>query len=80
MFSKKIIGLAIWACLAATWFPIGGSLQPASARAAVVVTAPPVIRVTPVVPRPIIRVGPVYPRPWYGPYGVHYWYGPRWYR
>jgi hypothetical protein len=78
---SKIVGLALWACLVATAFPIGGGLgQPSQAKAAEIVTVTPAVRVVPVVPRPIIRVAPAYPRPWYGPYGWRYWNGVRWVR
>jgi len=88
MFAKsKTIRLALWACLAATWLPIGnGPLQPAKAKAAEIVrvgpivrTAP-IVRVGPVVPvAPVVRVAPVVPRPLYPRFGFR-WYGFRWVR
>jgi hypothetical protein len=94
MFSKSTsIRLALGACLAAAWLPIGNGLMwPAQARADEIVRVGPVLRVAPVVPRavvavnpvvpvaPVVRVGPVYPRPWYPRYGYRYWYGYRWRR
>ena len=74
MFAKsKIVRLACWACLAATWLPVGnGLLQPAQAGAAEVVRVGPIVRVGPVVPAapivrvgPVVPVGPVYPHPEY---------------
>jgi hypothetical protein len=87
MFAKsKIIRLAVWACVAATWLPIGnGFVQPAQADAAEIIRIGPIVRVPPVVRvgpivrvPPVVTVGPVYPRPWlprYYPFG--YWHGYR---
>jgi hypothetical protein len=64
MFAKsKIIRLALGACLAVAWLPIGnGLLLPAKANAVEVVRVGPIVRVGPVVPvAPIVRVGPVVP-------------------
>ena len=62
MFTKsRIIRLALWACMAATWLPIGnGLLQPAQAKAWEVVRGGAIVRGGPVVVAgPVVRSGPV---------------------
>jgi hypothetical protein len=73
MFLKsKIVRLACWALVAASWLPIGNALsQPTQANAAEIIRVGPVVR-----PVPIVRVKPVHRHLWYG----HGWFGFRWVR
>jgi hypothetical protein len=84
MFTKsKIARVALFACLAFAWLPIGSVLQPTEAKAAEIIRVGPIYRrVVPV--RPIVRVGPVAPvgpvYPWYPGHGSWHWRGFRWVR
>ncbi len=90
MFTKiksKIAPVALCACLAFAWLPIGNVLQPTEAKAAEYIRVGTVYRpiYRPVFPvGRIVRVGPVVPigpaYPWYPGYGYGYWNGFRWVR
>ena len=68
----KIVHLACWALVAASWLPIGnGFCQPTQANAAEIIRVGPIVR-----PGPVVRVGPVHRHFWYR----HAWFGFRWVR